>query len=48
MNANTVAYHYIAVKNTAGGCSLPSSQTLTASADSWIDEAAPSSNKGGD
>ena len=48
VNANGVAYHYIAFKNTAGGCSLPSTSTLSASADSWINQAAPTATAGTD
>jgi hypothetical protein len=46
VNATTIAYHYLAVANTAGGCSLPGSQTVTASADAWLDQASPTTNKG--
>ena len=41
VNGTSPTFHYLAFRNTGGGCSLPSSQTLTASADSWIDQAAP-------
>jgi len=46
VNANGVTYHYIAFQNTAGGCSLPGPQTLSASADSWVDENSPTTNNG--
>jgi predicted ribosomally synthesized peptide with SipW-like signal peptide len=48
VNANAVGYHYLALANTAGGCSVVGSQTVTAGADAWIDQAAPSSNLGAD
>jgi hypothetical protein len=48
VNANTIAYHYLALANTAGGCSQFGSQTVTASADSWLNEASPTSNLGSD
>lgn len=49
VNAFGVGYHYLALANTAGGCSVVGgSQTVTASADSWIDQAAPTTNKGAD
>ena len=48
VNANTVAYHYLALANTAGGCSQFGSQTVTASADSWVDQGGPGSNFGSD
>ncbi len=48
VNASGPTYHYIAFKNTAGGCSLPSTSTLSASADSWINQASPSATAGSD
>jgi large repetitive protein len=48
VNANGPTYHYLAFKNTGGGCSLPGPQTVQASADAWLDEAAPNSNFGPD
>ena len=48
VNANSATYHYIAFKNTAGGCSLPSTSTLSASADSWINQASPTATAGND
>jgi hypothetical protein len=48
VNAVGATYHYIAFKNAAGGCSQPGQQTVTASADSWIDQASPGTNKGAD
>jgi hypothetical protein len=47
VNANTIPYHYLAAANTGGGCSLRT-QMVTASADSWIDEASPNNNLGSD
>jgi hypothetical protein len=48
VNASGITYHYIAFKNSGGGCSQPGSRTVIAGADSWIDQAAPSTNKGAD
>jgi hypothetical protein len=48
VNANNVNYHYIAFTNTGGGCALPGTQTLTASADAWVDEGAPTDQNGAD
>ena len=48
VNANGPTYHYLAFDNGAGGCALPSSSTLAASADSWNDQGAPTTNKGTD
>ena len=48
VNANTIAYHYLAAANTAGGCSVVGSQTVTASADAWLDQGGPTSNFGSD
>lgn len=48
VNANGIIYHYAALKNSAGGCSLPGTSTVTASADSWIDQSSPANNAGAD
>lgn len=48
VNANTIPYNYLALANSAGGCSVVSSQTVTASADSWLDQGGPTSNFGSD
>lgn len=48
VNANTIPYNYLALANSAGGCSVVSSQTVTASADAWLNEASPTSNLGAD
>jgi hypothetical protein len=48
VNANLIAYYYLALANTAGGCSQFSSETVTASADSWLDQGGPTSNFGAD
>jgi hypothetical protein len=48
VNANTIGYHYLALANTAGGCSQFTSETVTASADSWLDQGSPSNNFGTD
>lgn len=48
VNANNVAYYYAAFKNTATGCAAPSSTTVTADADAWINEASPATNFGSD
>ena len=48
VNGASPTFHYLAFKNTGGGCSLPSSQTLSASADSWNDQASPATNNGTD
>lgn len=47
-NASGQTYHYLAFKNTGGGCSTPRSQTVAVSADSWVDQSSPTSNKGTD
>lgn len=46
--ASGVTYRYLAFKNTGGGCSTPGSQTVSANADSWIDQNSTSTNKGTD
>jgi predicted ribosomally synthesized peptide with SipW-like signal peptide len=46
VNTNATTYQYVAFGNTGGGCAQPSSQTLLATADSWVDEAAPSASNG--
>jgi hypothetical protein len=48
VNANGPTYHFMAFKNTGGGCSVGGSVTATASADSWINQGSPTSNSGGD
>ena len=48
VNANNVPYHYIAFKNTGGGCSLPGTRTLSVSEDSWVNQASPTTNSGSD
>jgi hypothetical protein len=48
VNANGPTYHYLAVRNSGGGCSTPGTQTLTTNADAWVDQASPSTNKGND
>ena len=51
VNANSVAYHYLAARDTAdssgGGCGDPGSQLLAASADTYVDQNAAGSNFGG-
>jgi len=51
VNANTVAYSYLAVHDTAssdgGGCPNSGSQLLTPVADTYVDENAPTANFGG-
>ncbi len=47
VNASGVTYHYMALYNSAG-CTSPGSQTVQASADSWVDQASPATNKGTD
>jgi hypothetical protein len=48
VNASGPTYHYMAFKNTGGGCSVGGSTTVTASADSWLNEASPTSGNGAD
>jgi hypothetical protein len=48
VNASGPTYHYLAFKNTGGGCSQPGTRTLITSGDSWIDQGAPSANNGAD
>jgi hypothetical protein len=48
VNANGPTYHYMAFRNTGGGCGVGGSQTVTASADSWVNEASPTVNNGAD
>lgn len=48
VNANVATYHYLAFRNAGGGCPTPGSQTVTASADSWVDQSSPATNKGND
>ena len=48
VNGSSPTFHYLAFKNTGGGCSVPGSQTLTVTADSWVDQASPTANKGTD
>ncbi len=48
VNAIGTTYHYMAFKNTGGGCGVGGSQTVTASADSWINQASPANNMGTD
>lgn len=45
VNGVGVPYHYLAVKDSVG-CSQPGTETLTASHDSWLDQAAPTANMG--
>jgi hypothetical protein len=49
VNATGVPYHYLAVRNgtPSPGCSSPGSATVTAEADSWVDQASPNSANGG-
>ena len=47
VNAPGASYHYMAFKNTTG-CSLPGTQTLFASQDSWVEEDKPTSTHGGE
>jgi hypothetical protein len=51
VNANTVAYHYLAIHDTAtsggGGCANSSSATAAATADAYVNQAQPTSNFGG-
>jgi hypothetical protein len=46
VNTNAATYHWMAFRDAL--CSSPGTQTLTASSDSWIDEANPGTNNGGD
>jgi hypothetical protein len=48
VNAIGPNYHYMAFKNTGGGCSVGGSQTVTASADAWLNQASPTANNGAD
>jgi hypothetical protein len=41
-------YHYIAFKNTGGGCALPGPRTVQASVDAWLNEASAATNLGTD
>jgi hypothetical protein len=47
VNALSTTYHYIAFKNTGGGCSVPES-IATAAGDSWVEQAVPTANFGND
>lgn len=48
VNNSGRTYHYLAVKNASpsGSCSSPGSQTVTASADSYVDQSSPAANDG--
>jgi len=48
VNANGPTYHYLAFRNAGGGCSTPGSQTVTSTADSWVNEASATTNNGSD
>ncbi len=48
VNANGPTYHYLAFRNAGGGCPTPGTQTVTATGDSWVDQASPDANKGTD
>ena len=46
VNTSGTTYQYVAFDNTGGGCALPSSQTITAVNDAWVDQANPGANNG--
>jgi hypothetical protein len=48
VNENTTSYHYIAFRNTGGGCGLPGTYTLAPTADSWVNQTSTSQNNGTD
>ena len=48
VNANGPTYHYMAFKNTGGGCGVGGSTTVNANIDSWVNQGSPTSNLGGD
>lgn len=48
VNGNNPTFHYIAFKGTDIGCTQPGPQTVTATADSWLDQSSPATNKGTD
>jgi hypothetical protein len=48
VNASGPTYHYLAFKNTGGGCGVAGSQTVTSSADAWMNQSSPTFNGGAD
>ena len=50
VNANTIAYRYLAVRDTAdstgGGCASSGSQLVAPAADSYVDQGSPTANNG--
>ena len=48
VNAGGVAYHYVAMKNTAAGCALPGPRTTSATADAWANQSSPTTTTGAD
>ena len=49
VNSSSTTFQYVAFRNGAGGCAQPSQgQILIAANDSWVDQANPGNNNGGD